>query len=255
LSRHYATIVAESRTTHSRLPCFELGNWRQEHGVVAGITGAERGFDMALWGESPAGTVLKRWQRFQDAFRTDFRQFVVGHQMHKTSVQLCDATDRGLLVKEGLDGHATNTAGLLLTVLVADCVPVYLLDPASKALALLHAGWRGTAAGILEAGVKQLESLGVRKRTDIVMHCGVSICGDCYEVGAEVIEATWGRTPKRAEKLDLREVLAAQAAELGIRHVTKSKWCTAHDAGSFHSYRSNGKSAGRMAAYLGVPLA
>jgi len=255
LTRSSAARVAESRAAASNLPRHELQHWWEQHGVVAGITGADRGFDLALWGKGSADVALSRWHEFQDSFKPNFRMVVVGHQVHENSVDVCDATDRGLLVKEGLDGHATTTMGVLLTVLVADCVPVYLLDPRTRALALLHAGWRGTAAGILEAGVQQLESLGVQKRSDIVMHCGVSICGDCYEVGPEVIEATSGRIVERAEKLDLRGVLAAQADELGIGRVSTSKWCTVHDVGRFHSYRSNGENAGRMAAYLGVPLA
>lgn len=249
------TAVAERRTAESTPPRLDLDVWWAKYGVVAGITGADGGFDLSIWGGDSAGRVMKRWKVFQESFGAGFQQFVVGHQQHGTSVGVCERLGRGLLVKEGLDGHATTTAGILLTVLVADCVPVYLLDPRSKAVMLLHAGWRGTAAGILATGVDQLESCGVTDRADIVMHCGVSVCGDCYEVGPEVIRATSGRNVERAETLDLRAVLAEQAERLGIGQVTKSPRCTVHDVGWFHSYRSNGASAGRMAAYLGVPLA
>ena len=160
---------------------------------------------------------------------------------------------------KGGTGKTSITASLVYLggsdVLVADCVPVYLLDPRSKAVVLLHSGRRGTAAGILEAGVDQLESLGAARRSDIVMHCGVSVCGDCYVVGPEVIRATTGRIVDRAETLDLRAVLVEQAERLGIGQVTTSPWCTVHNDGQFHSFRSNGTRAGRMAAYLGVPLA
>ena len=175
--------------------------------------------------------------------------------MHGTKVGVCEGAGCGLVVFVGLDGHATNTAGILLIVLVADCVPVYLLDPTSKAIVLLHAGWRGTAAGVLEAGLNQLESFGKTNRADVVMHCGVSVCGECYEVGPEVIKATSGRIVDRPETLDLRGVLLDQADRLGIGQVTTSSWCTVHDVGRFHSYRSKGVRGGRMAAYLGVPLA
>lgn len=255
MTHRSATTACEVRNAASLPPRLELQHWWELYGAVAGITGANDGFDMALWSDNSAGVAMNSWHMFQESFKPGFRQFVVGHQVHETSVEVCEGSDRGLLIKEGLDGHATTNAGLLLTILVADCVPVYLLDPGSKALALLHAGWRGIAAGILEAGVRQLERCGARHRSEIVMHCGISICGDCYEVGSDVIRATCGRTVERAENLDLRGLLADRAKRLGINTVTVSQWCTVHDAGRFHSYRSRGEKAGRMAAYLGVPLA
>lgn len=250
-----STIVAEHGGSELMPPRLELDHWRAEYGVVAGITGASEGFDMALWGANHAGRVMSSWHLFQESFKPGFHQFVVGHQVHGSSVEVCEGVGHGLHVKEGLDGHATRQPGILLIVLVADCVPVYLLNQESKAVVLLHAGWRGTAAGVLEAGLTQLESFGKTNRSDVVMHCGVSICGNCYEVGPEVIEATSGRKVDRAENLDLRGVLAEQAGKLGIGRVTTSSWCAAHDEGRFHSHRSKGALAGRMAAYLGVPLA
>ena len=137
-------------------PRLELEGWREKYGVVGGITGADGDFDLALWGENHAGRVMSSWHLFQESFRTGFRQFVVGHQVHGTSVGVNEGAGQGLLVREGFDGHATAVPGVLLIVLVADCVPVYLLNPNSKAVVLVHAGWRGTAAGMLEAGVNQL---------------------------------------------------------------------------------------------------
>lgn len=255
MTRGSSTVLAEHRKAGLPAPRHELDDWWTKYGVVAGITGAKDGFDLALWGENSAFSVMSSWQEFQEFFKPGFRQLVVGHQLHGTSVGVCEGEGHGFLVREGLDGHATKIAGVLLIVLVADCVPVYLLNPISKAVVLLHAGWRGTAAGILEVGLNQLESFGETHRADVVMHCGVSICGRCYEVGPEVIEATSGRKVDRPETLDLRGVLVEQAQRFGIGQVTTSSWCTLHDVGRFHSYRSNGVSAGRMAAYLGVPLA
>ena len=249
MTRLPSTSVAERRTTETQPPLYDLDSWWTRYGVVAGITGANDGFDLGLWGENAVDDeVLNCWQVFQGSFEPRFRQFVVGHQLHGTSVGVCERVGPGLVVREGLDGHATTIAGILLIVLVADCVPVYLLNPVSKAVVLLHAGWRGTAGGILEAGLNQLESLGGTKSADIVMHCGVSVCGDCYEVGPEVIQATCGRNVDCPEALDLRGVLTEQAHRLGIGQVTSSSWCTVHDAGRFHSFRSNGAGAGRMAA-------
>ena len=249
------TILTENPIAHTMPPRLELDSWRAEYGVVAGISGAHAEFDMALWGENRAGKVLNSWHLFQESFKPEFQQLVVGHQIHGTSIGVFEGVGHGLVVREGLDGHATRMPGVLLVVLVADCVPIYLHDPVSKAVVLLHAGWRGIAAGMLEAGLSQLAAFGETDRADVVMHCGISICGDCYEVGPEVVEATCGRIVHKAEQLDLRGVLVDQARNLGIGQVTTSSWCSAHDVGRFHSYRSTGARAGRMAAYLGVPLA
>jgi copper oxidase (laccase) domain-containing protein len=143
---------------------------------------------------------------------------------------------------------------VLLAVSVADCVPVYLTAPAAGAIALLHAGWRGTAAGILEAGIEVLERHAAVSRSDIVMHCGVSICGSCYEVGPEVILNVTGRSVDNPERLDLRAELARRAERAGVTEVTISPHCAAHDGGRFHSHRASGGRAGRMIAYLGRPL-
>ncbi len=244
----------ERRSTGIELPRLDIEEWREEYGVIAGITGSDGGFDLALWGGDCSGEVLRRWQVFMKSFEPNFRQAVVGHQYHGTNVEVCAGLERGLLVKWGVDGHVTNSAGLLLSVLVADCVPVYLLHPETMTIGLLHAGWRGTAAGILESGVRRLESLGVTRRSEILMHCGVSICGDCYEVGPEVFESVSGMKTDERGTLDLREVLVQQGKSLGLEMVSASSWCTVHDAGLFHSHRSLGERAGRMAAYLGVPL-
>ncbi len=238
----------------STMPRLDLECWREEYGVVAGITGAEGGFDLGLWSEGSSADIQARWQDFRNSFESKFTQVVVGHQCHGISIGVINGIDEGLLVKGDLDGHATDNPGILLTVMVADCVPVYLLEPQSKAIIILHAGWRGTAAGMLEAGLDQLKRMSLRTCSDFVMHCGVSVCGDCYEVGPEVIRATTGRITHSAEKLDLRSVLAKKAERLGVQKITTSPWCTVHDSERFHSYRSKGKGAGRMAAYLGVPL-
>jgi len=87
------------------------------------------------------------------------------------------------------------------------------------------------------------------------MHCGVGICGRCYEVGSEVAGALTGAAASASAQVDLRELLVHQAQELGIGAVTVSPWCTAHDHDRFFSHRASGGGDGRQVAYLGSPLA
>jgi copper oxidase (laccase) domain-containing protein len=155
---------------------------------------------------------------------------------------------------DGVDGHLTGTPGVMLSVTVADCVPVYLIHPPSRTIGLLHAGWRGVAAGILETGISSLVDLCGGTVFDIVIHCGISICGECYKVGHEVRTAVMG-VPSEGGLLDLRAVLAARAGRLGAARVTASGWCAAHHRDRFFSHRASGGRDGRMVAYLGVPRA
>jgi copper oxidase (laccase) domain-containing protein len=87
------------------------------------------------------------------------------------------------------------------------------------------------------------------------MHCGVSICGTCYEVDSQVFDAFGVPTPAEGRgPLDLRAQLARQALELGITTITTSAWCTAHDRAHFFSHRASAGADGRLVAYLGMPL-
>ncbi len=87
------------------------------------------------------------------------------------------------------------------------------------------------------------------------MHCGVGICGACYEVGPEVLARFAARTDTSPRHLDLRAVLVEQARRLGVGDVSVSPWCSAHDRDWFFSHRASGGRDGRMVAYLGRPLA
>ena len=136
-------------------PRFEIPGWRQRYGVVAGITG--RGNEPAgdsIWdfGAEPVGEVMNRWLAFRRAM-PEFSAIVLGNQVHGVEVRQSDGG--GLDPDPGMDGWVSTTPGVMLTITVADCVPVYLVVP-SRAVALLHAGWRGTAGGILGRGVERV---------------------------------------------------------------------------------------------------
>jgi YfiH family protein len=251
-----AVAVVSEQARPGEVPRFELDAWAERFGVTAGITargeGPGRGFDLGLWTDAPAGEVMGRWRAFRSAI-PGFSGVVLGTQVHRTEVVWHDRLT-GWVQLEGVDGHATATRGLLLTVTVADCIPVYLVAPEKRAIALLHAGWRGTAGGILHRGIEVLREHAHVQAGDLVMHCGIGICGSCYEVGPEVLEALGLRGDDRGPwQVDLRERLAEQAAAAGIAEVTVSSWCSAHHRPLFYSHRASRGSDGRMVAYLGMP--
>lgn len=237
------------------VPRFEIPGWREQYGVVAGITGRGsepgRGFDLGLWSREPVEEVMTRWLTLRREL-TEFQTFALGNQVHGVEVMTLDS-GRGWIQVEGIDGWVTTTPGILLTVTVADCAPVYLVAP-RKGVALLHAGWRGTAGRILARGIERLKAETGCQATDIVMHCGVGICGDCYEVGSEVMEGCGAPAEEQGPwHIDLRNHLMNQAHELGLDRVTTSAWCSSHDRASFYSHRASRGGDGRMVAYLGIP--
>lgn len=241
--------VAEVPAGDAAVPRLELVEWARAYGLVAGIT--TRPLSLGLWSDEPVGQVIGRWRAFRTSFGARFPSIVLAHQVHGTDVHWHDALPEGWLILDGTDGHATSERGVLLTVTVADCIPVYLAVPEKGAIALVHAGWRGTADGILEQCVELLKWRGFARSSDIVMHCGVGICGDCYEVGSEVA-VRFGLTG--TVKLDLRAVLARQARELGLQEITISPSCSAEGREQFFSHRASRGRDGRMVAYLGRPL-
>jgi polyphenol oxidase len=236
------------------VPLYELSGWRERYGIVAGITGrsdaAGGGFDLGLWSASPVGETMSRWRAFRRAMQ-GFGAVVLGNQVHGVEVMAVDAAV-GWVQVEGIDGWTTSARGVLLTVTIADCIPVYLAVP-GRGVALLHAGWRGTAGGILHRGVSRLSGTTGASPREMIMHCGVGICGDCYEVGVEVMERCGVRIGGPGPfHLDLRGRLLDEAHALGLEAITSSTWCSAHDHDRFYSHRRSRGADGRMAAYAGM---
>jgi YfiH family protein len=241
----------------SEVPRLELAAWKDRFGLIAGITtrGPTGDYSLGAWsGPEPTGDSAARWGAFRQEVAPLFRAVAVGRQVHGREVRWHGPEVDGWALVDGCDGHATGEPGILLTVSVADCVPVYLADPVAGAIAMLHAGWRGTAAGIVEVAIQLLAQRARSDPQNLVMHCGVSICGDCYEVGPEVASQVTGAHVENPVRLDLRAELARRARRAGVRAVSISGYCAAHDAGLFHSHRASQGRAGRMMAYLGRGL-
>lgn len=249
-AQHAAPVrsIPETPVGDAAVPRLELTEWAERYGLVAGIT--TRPLSLGLWSDEPVGQVIGRWRAFRAAFGSRFPAIVLSQQVHGTDIRWHETLPEGWLILDGVDGHATNDRGVLLTITVADCIPVYIAVPQKGALALLHAGWRGAAAGILRRGVELLKRRGFAKGNDIVMHCGVGICGGCYEVGSEVADR-FGQSG--AAHLDLRDILAQQARDVGVGEISISPWCSAEGRERFFSHRASGGRDGRMVAYLGRP--
>lgn len=245
-----ADASAEELTGDDGVPAYRVTAWEEEHpGLAAGVTAGSEAGDMGLASERPPAEWWGEVRGTADALGA--RGVALPVQVHGRTVAPVRGGHDGVLVPGEADGLTTGLEGTLLAVTVADCVPVFLMDPATGALALLHAGWRGTAAGVLEAGVEALESRHAARRSRLRAHLGPAICGQCYEVGPEVARAL-GREVSGASLLDLREELAERATGLGLaaERLTRSAACTRCGADHFFSHRGTG-TARRMMAFLG----
>jgi len=253
--RPLAHIVVEVPVGDDAVPRLELADWAARFGLTAGITTRRNGFSLGLWNGEPTAAVGTRWRALRRAFEPRFPSIVLGHQVHGTELRWHGAMPPGWLQIDGVDAHATRERGVLLTVTAADCIPVYLAAPQSGLVALVHAGWRGVADNVLEQALGEITRTAKVRFRDIVMHCGVGICGNCYQVGSEVMERLTGRPTGGPANVDLRSILAGRAAGLGLTDITISAYCTAHHNDRFFSHRKSGGADGRQVAYLGIPLA
>jgi polyphenol oxidase len=170
-------------------------------------------------------------------------------QVHGAEVQrvysLAGAGGEALAIDA--DGHATALPDIGAMVLSADCLPVALGSAA--AVAMLHAGWRGLAAGVLEEGVRALREVGGTARVHAVIGPGAGVC--CYEVGPEV-HAAFGDAHREGQNIDLRAIARDRLLAAGIADVRDVQACTICDE-RFFSHRREGSRAGRQAgvAWLG----
>lgn len=215
----------------------------------------EAPFDLGLFsGGSPREAVRRRWSDLVASLEMDMA--VHSPQPHGSVVgdpgrpSLHRAAPLALV--EARDGHLTAEPGVLLAVTVADCVPVFVVDPVRKAVAMVHAGWRGAAAGILEEGLAAMRSTFGTSAEDVHLHLGPAICGDCYEVGPEVFRAFGLRPPPGPAPIDVREILAGRAVVAGVDpgRLTVSEHCTRCTDSGLFSHR--GGDAFRQVGYLGI---
>lgn len=236
------------------LPIFSHPEWETRFPwLVQGTTarGEADDFDLRLGGTNPGGETLARWRLVREEL--GFPRTVCAGQVHGTRVLRHEYDGvPGLLIADSADGHATTIPGLLLAVSVADCIPVSIVDPERRAIALVHAGWRGVAGGIIAEGIDALRELAGSVPADLHLHLGPAICGDCYEVGPEVHAALGLEPPAASAIIDLRAIAARQILALGVpaSNLTVSAFCTRCDASPFFSHRAG--SQRRQIGVLGI---
>jgi YfiH family protein len=156
------------------------------------------------------------------------------------------------------DGVIAASAQDAPVVMAADCAPVWLVDPGHRVVALLHAGWRGIAAGVIEAGVRACAERGANAH-QLVAAIGPHLQMCCFEVGPEVAIQFPGHTRPAAAlvverqrddsvALDAASAIAARLSSQGVRTIHFALACTRCRGDILHSYRRNGKGGPLMGA-------
>ncbi len=203
-------------------------------------------------GDAPEN-VRENRRRFLAALGFTETQTAFGEQCHSATVKV--VTIPG--VHPLCDGLVTNVPGLGLAVSVADCVPVLLFDPRRRAVAAIHAGWRGSEKRIAAAGCSLLRETYDVRMQDIVAYVGPAAGACCYEVGEDVLRVF--RPEVQVEDggrfcIDLKEENRLQLLEAGIpaANIEVDRRCTICTADLFHSYRRDRESSGRMLACIGL---
>ncbi len=219
-------------------------------GLTAFTTTRSAG-DFALHSDEPSRQVWGRWERLHEFCRAP--RLAVAHQVHGARILQHDASWTGFLRAADADGHLSTGAHVAMAVSLADCVPVFL-GHRSGAAAVVHSGWRGTAADISGLAVDAFVASGV-PASELVAHCGPAICGSCYVVGPDVYFQLTQNEVDVPTEVDLRALITASLTSRGVGQVSTSPWCTRCHNERFYSHRCGdaGRQVGVMVASAGAP--
>lgn len=180
-------------------------------------------------------------------------------QVHGTDALVLDRpVSRSDRFEGGWDALITDQPGVTVAVRTADCVPVLVYDRRRRAVAAVHAGWRGAVAGIVPKTIQLMVSKFSIVESDLRLSIGPSAGPCCYEVDETVLaplRVGWSDWPSvlrddqgTKAKLDLKALVKRQAAQSGIRpeHITMVNLCTICHTDLFYSYRREGCVNGTM---------
>lgn len=241
-------------------PMIRPAVFAEEADVVAAVStrqgGVSReplGMNLSFSVGDDEASVRENRRRFFSALGIPVDSLAIPRQVHSAVVARVDAP--GPVAET--DALVTDTPGLYLCVTVADCVPVLLYDARHRAVGAVHAGWRGSASGILSLALRLMRSAFGTRPEDLHAYIGPAAGGCCYEVGPEVA----GQFPPKyvagregSQKLDLKAFNADTLREAGLdpAHVEVSPLCTITEMPLLHSYRRDGPRSGRMMAVIGI---
>ncbi len=261
--------------TQNGVTFFQSDGMAAAGGVSHGFSTRLGGVSEGMWASLNLGPsrgddpdhVRENYRRFFAAIGADGRRFAMTNQVHGGAVRCVttadlrdDPYDKAAYEADGL---MTDLPGAALVVYSADCIPILFYDPARRVIAAVHAGWRGTAAGIATAAVERMRDVYGCNPADILAAVGPGIGPDCFETHEDVPNAMTAalstavlRHIKIKENgkfaVDLKAINAMRLEQAGLdrSHIAVSDICTACCPDRFWSHRKQGTSRGSMAAAI-----
>ncbi|MBT3797047.1 MAG: peptidoglycan editing factor PgeF [Candidatus Marinimicrobia bacterium] len=195
---------------------------------------------------------LNNRNKFVDNLGFNSRNLVVPKQIHSNKIKLVDNPCR----IDNVDGILSKTRSTVLSILVADCIPLFLFNPSTQYFGLIHSGWRGTHSNISQNAINKLKEEGNSSNSTIAV-IGPSIGQCCFEVGPEVASKFDSSYSIKGNKdrmlLNLKGIVKDQLIHSGLQksNILLSSECTYCETETFYSYRRQGNLAGRMVAICG----
>lgn len=227
----------------------------------------EGALNLAGFNEDEAANIHENRRRFLKLFQGEWR-LATCWQVHGTNIRriLRDTSASTALDtnEERCDALTTDDKHILLGVQTADCVPVLLGDARTGACAAVHAGWRGTAAGIVPAALERMRREYGTRSEDVCAAIGPAALRCCYEVGREVVEIFRARfadadellipTREGHARIDLQRANQQQLTEAGVStgRIHTAPFCTICRDDLFFSYRREKPLYGRTGRLLAV---
>ncbi|MUT66179.1 peptidoglycan editing factor PgeF [Paenibacillus sp. NEAU-GSW1] len=269
---------------------FLLSSWMEQNNrLTAGFTGRSGGASESQWASLNLALhvgdrdedVIRSRELLAEALNWPFEAWTSAEQVHGCEVRHITREERGSgrLTRQSAiqdtDAIMTDVPGVMLTSFYADCVPLYFYDPEHEAIALAHAGWKGTVLEIAARTAERMKEQYGSKPEKLLAAIGPSIGDCCYEVDEHVIgklrpllasfEKGSGHdqndsAPMMKElgngkaMVNLKQINRQIMIKAGILpiHIELSNWCTGCNRELFFSHRKEGGRTGRMASWIGI---
>ena len=236
-------------TLLSAFPEVLFGMSTNTGGVSADTMGLNLSFNV---GDDPENVRVNR-TAFFSALGISEDRVAFTRQEHTVNI----TTVSGPGINDHCDALITNEKNVFLAISIADCTPVMLYDPVNGIVAGVHAGWRGTAGGIVARTIAKLSSDYGTQPHDLTAFIGPSAGKCCYEVGSEVAlqfdERSYEPGLNGKFMLDVKHANMIQLLDSGvpISNIETQSDCSIHEP-LYHSHRRDGKRSGRMFAVIGI---
>lgn len=269
-------VLAGERIPLLKFPSLD-GTGIVEHGFttrIGGVSGMEPGMEhlrslnLSFSRGDREENVRENFRRVAQEFGVETNRFVFSAQTHTSNVRTVTEADagRGLTRPQDqndVDALVTDERRLVLSIFVADCVPVSFVDPVHRAIGMAHSGWRGTAARIGAAVVQRMRENYGTNPEDLICAIGPSVCRDCYEVSDDVAQRMadgfHGHESEILEdrhnghyQLDLWETNRIVLEDAGVpaEQISVTGVCTCCNPKVLFSHRASHGMRGNLGAFL-----